>query len=93
MSSNFSYQYPGDPVGTCSKLTRKEFKELYPDRKITISVGGLDTSTVYEMKPDEIYCDSCNDDPKEVIYLTHKPERAYYQKCADKWILPYANQG
>ena len=85
----FDYHYPGDPVMECLVMTRIEFLERYP--RCPIEIRNFDTEELIEKIPvplDAIYCDLCNTDPGDKIYVHSGGSYAYCHACAGVSILP-----
>lgn len=82
-------RYPGDPPANAIEMTRSEFLSVYPREPIRVysEVGVKETP----MKPDEIYCDTCNQDPGDYLLVLYDGQKAVCRKCADAAYLPHCS--
>jgi hypothetical protein len=85
-------RYPGDPPVEVLELSREEFLKLCPREPITLTsfdpVSGTIEKESFPMGFDEIYCDLCNEDPGETIYLYARTQ-ARCKSCYNKALKRY----
>lgn len=84
----FVMRYPGDPPCEVVLMDRAEFLSAYPREPIIIGPLDLDTSLVIPdkvipMRPDQIECDLCAEDPGDEIYVV-RGTKAYCKTCFDR---------
>lgn len=87
----YTMQYPGDPPCVVEKMNRKEFLEKFPRTPTRIESWNPDLAMwdveEFEVLPDAVYCDLCNEDPVDEIYVVRS--NAYCANCANKSLIPY----
>jgi len=87
-------RYPGDPPQKVEVINRQEFFDIFPpdDRQIVVShfdpdTGKTETDLTISLGV-EIFCDFCNEDPNDLIYLVRR-SRAYCQSCYEQLLARY----
>jgi hypothetical protein len=90
--SRRTVRFPGDPPVILVEMTRAKFLELFPREPIRIQdprTGAVVAQ--HEMEPDDIACDSCNDDPGAVVVVVGEMGElgAYCLKCAKESWFPH----
>jgi hypothetical protein len=84
---HYCFEYPGDPPSQIIEMTRAEFQQGFRPSHWTISDldGGNASTGVIE--PEDIRCDSCNDNPGDTVYVWIYGRggcRGYCKTCFDE---------
>jgi hypothetical protein len=81
------YEYPGDPRDRCDLVFGAEFLQTQSHREIRISAAGMPDAVI--PVGNEIICDACNAEVREIDPCAVTGYRLYCWPCAQKYILPY----
>lgn len=94
--TSYTMRYPGDPPDTVYEMNREKFLLEFP--RVLMLIRDMSTSKVWpalESIPigvDEIYCDFCNDDPGDTVFLWDHGHKAYCRNCFESNLARYCTR-